>query len=147
MTFFISYKYTGVDKEVLESTVLRLVNKIKECGYEVFCNLEKVEYYTKHDYTTGQIMHDCFREMTHCDYHITFVAPDSVIGEGMMIELGFAVGLFIPRLLIMPMNFKSISAKAVATDVLMYDTMDTLLASLGSVLNSITTKKIDKSEC
>ena len=73
------------------------------------------------------IMNECFEELDKCNHHITFVAPESGIGEGMLIELGYAKKLGLQTLLLMPKDYHSISSKAVVDKVMCYTNMNDLL--------------------
>ncbi|AYV85422.1 MAG: hypothetical protein Satyrvirus15_19 [Satyrvirus sp.] len=125
---FISYKFSNVSEQVLNEGVVILVEKLKEMGYDVFCNFERNDFYIKENWSANQIMNDCFKEIKKSDFLIMFVAPNTVLGEGMLIELGYATHLSIPTLLILPSEYKSISARAVSTYVLEYLSLSQLFS-------------------
>ena len=130
MRIFISYKFTGVPLADLNSTVVPLISKLREAGFDVFCNLERDSVYVQEKWTATQIMDECFTELDKCNYHITFVAPDTAMGEGMLIELGYACKMKIPTMMLLPDKFRSISAKAVVDDIITYSDMNDLLEKL-----------------
>ncbi|AUL77595.3 hypothetical protein QJ856_gp1222 [Tupanvirus deep ocean] len=109
MRIFLSYKYTGIALSILETTVKPLVSKIRQAGFEVFCNLERDDVYVQEKWTPKMIMDEALSELDKCNYHITFVAPHTVIGEGMLIELGYAKKMGLPTILLIPEGHKSIS--------------------------------------
>ncbi len=140
MRIFISYKFTGIRRSRLNRTVAVLVKTIRDAGYEVFCNLERDDEYIKKKWTCKEIMFDCLSELNNCDYHITFIAPASTMGEGMMIELGYAKKMNIPTLMLIPRDYYSVSAKAVVDRYLIYKNMNDLLSKITSLINASVNK-------
>ena len=130
MRIFISYKFTGVPKSTLNNTVTILISILKRAGYEVFCNLERDDEYVHKKWSAKEIMTECFNELEKCDYHITFVAPNGKMGEGMLIELGYAKKMNLPTLLLFPRDYPSISAKAVVDKFIIYQNMSDLLSRI-----------------
>ena len=126
MTSFLSYKYTGVSKENLK-VVTSIISHLRNCGLKIFCNLEREEFYIKEQLTVNQIMQDCFYELDKCISHITFIAPDMVASEGMMIELGYAIKKGLRTLLLIPDNYVGgVSLRAVVDDIIEYSTFEDL---------------------
>lgn len=131
MRIFISYGYTGYTLEVLNNTVGKLIQTLRGLGHEVFCNLENDNKYLEEKWTIKQIMTECFDEIRKCDYHITFAAPTAnYLGEGTLIELGYAIKLNLPTLLLLPKNFYSVTTKAIVDDLIYYDDMEQLLCEI-----------------
>jgi nucleoside 2-deoxyribosyltransferase len=127
---FFSYRYTGVPKAELNATILPIVNQLRKFGFEVFCNLEKDTIYQRENWNTKSIMRDCFLELNQCDYHITFVAASGVTGEGMMIELGYALKMGVRTLLIMPTTHHGVTSKAIVDNIIIYISTDDLMQQL-----------------
>jgi nucleoside 2-deoxyribosyltransferase len=127
MRIFISYRYTGIPRETLDNTVTKLITVIRNLNHEVFCNLENDNKYISEKWTSKQIMEECFQELKNSNYHITFIAPDSGTGEGLLIELGYAKALELPTLLLLPKDFHSISSKAVVNETITYENIEELL--------------------
>jgi len=131
MRIFISYGYTGYTIETLNNTVGKLIQTLRNLGYNVFCNLENDSKYLEEKWPIKQIMTECFTELDTCDYHITFVAPTAnYLGEGTLIEFGYAKKLKLPTLLLLPKTFHSVTTKAIADKLIYYDNMDQLLNEL-----------------
>lgn len=130
MKIYIAYKFTGVSMEALNNTVRLIITKLREQGNDVFCNLERDDFYIKEKCTAKQIMDDCFSHLDQCEKLILFVAPNTGMGEGMLIELGYAIAKKKSTLLLLPEDFKSVSAKAVVDDIITYADMSDLTAKL-----------------
>ena len=120
MTYYLSYKYTGVPREELDRTVGNLVNLLRRLNVDVFCNLEREEFYIKEKWSVAQIMQDCFDELEKCRYHITYVAPGGKTGEGMLIELGYAIKMGLQTLMLVPWDYDGMSARVVVDNVIVY---------------------------
>lgn len=135
MRIFISYKFTGVPISKLNRTVLVLTNTIRDAGYEVFCNFERNKEYVQKKWSSKEIMAECLSELNECHYHITFVAPSSKMGEGMLIELGYAKKMNLPTLLLIPSGYRSISAIAVVDQCVIYKNMNDLLSKILPLIN------------
>lgn len=129
---FLSYRYTNVPKIVLEETVLKIVETLREFGNTVFCNLENDDKYFKERWTTKQIMDECFEELRNCDYHISFISSriKNKIGEGIPIELGYAKCLGLKTLLLLPNGFHCLTLREVVDKVIIYNNMSELLNKL-----------------
>ena len=137
MRIFISYKYTNVPKDQLGRTVNVLIEEIRKKKHDVFCNLEFDGTYQNEKWTNKEIMEHCFMALDKCNYHITFVAPKTLIGEGMMIELGYAIKMKLPTLLLLPTTYSSVSAKAVVDNTIVYTNMDDLLCKLNEYMEKL----------
>lgn len=72
-------------------------------------------------------MQDCFNQLEHCSHHLTFMAPNTPVGEGMLIELGYALKKGLKCILLIHDDIKSVSSQAVVDTVIRYQTMDDLL--------------------
>lgn len=120
MTFYLSYKYTGVPREELAIIVEPLVEYLRSIDIDVFCNLEREEFYIKEKWSVEQIMQDCFDALERCCYHITYVAPSGKTSEGMLIELGYAIKMGLPTLMLVPCHYDGLSARAVVDNVIVY---------------------------
>jgi nucleoside 2-deoxyribosyltransferase len=136
MRIFISYKFTKVPTIALHQTVGVLVKALRDAGYEVFCNLERDDEYIQKKWSTKEIMTECLEELDKCDYHITFVAPNTTLGEGMLLELGYAKKMNIPTLLLIPPYCGSISTRAVVDKFFIYKNMGHLLSRILSLINN-----------
>lgn len=124
MKIFLSYKFTDIPIERLNETVVPLIAKLRDLGHIVFCNLERDPVYVAEKWTGKQIMDECFCELAKCERQITFV--DTVIGEGMCIELGFAIARGLHTTLLLPEGMKSVSSKAVVDRTIVYKNMEHL---------------------
>lgn len=128
MRIFLSYKYTGVSKEILQLTI-KLTYKLRE-KYEVFCNLERDDIYLREKWSTKEIMRECFNELDKSDIQIIFVAPGTDLGEGMLLETGYAIKKNMMTLLIMPSNFNSVSIMSIVNKIIKYDDIQFLLENI-----------------
>lgn len=136
MRIFISYGYTGYTLEVLNNTVGKLIQFFRSLGYEVFCNLENDNKYIEEKWTIKRIMSECFEELKKCDYHVIFASPTAnYLGEGLLIEVGYAISLNLPTLLLLPENFRSVTTKAIVDNLIYYKDMEQLLCELLPNLN------------
>ena len=129
MRFFLSYKYSDLSKDTLNATVQKLVNHIRGFGHNIFCNLEKDDFYHKNNYNTEQIMNDCFSMINRSTRHITFVTSAG-LSEGMLIETGYAKKQNNPILLLINKDVYSNSLKAIVDDMIIYNDFDDLLEQL-----------------
>lgn len=75
-------------------------------------------------------MQDCFNELEKCNYHVTYVGPDGKTGGGMMIELGYAIKMNLPTLLILPERCWTISASSIVDNIIRYKSTDDLFSKL-----------------
>lgn len=132
MTTYLSYRYTGIPKIEFESTVVPLVQYLRSINIDVFCNLEREDIYIRDKWSVKQIMQDCFDALDKCNFHITYVSPNGSTGEGMLIELGYAIKIGLPTLLLMPSNYRGVSARAVVDTVIEYSSMDNLCEQLAN---------------
>ncbi len=119
-----------MSKASLDTTVIPLISIIRNAGYEIFCNLERDNTYINDKWSAKQIMDECFAELDKSNYHIIFVAPNTNLGEGMLIELGYAKKMKIPTLLLLPDKYYSISTKAVVDNTIVYTDMTDLFQKL-----------------
>lgn len=56
---YISYRFTGVDKNELSKLLTPIYTELKELNFNVFCNFYKDQFYIENKYTIKQIMDDC----------------------------------------------------------------------------------------
>ncbi|ARF10526.1 hypothetical protein Hokovirus_2_53 [Hokovirus HKV1] len=127
MSIFLSYRYTNIPKETLENTVTKFVLNLRNQNIDIFCNLEEDEKYIKNKYTTKMIMNECFEELEKCNTHITLIFPESGIGEGMLLELGYALKLKLKTLLLIPKDYNGNTLRSVVDKYIDYRDFDELL--------------------
>lgn len=132
MKYFLSYKFTRVPLDQLHNNIDPIMEVLAKYG-QPYCNLYDDDFYASNKYDARQIMEHALQKLDQCDYYIIFV--DKETGEGMLIEYGYACKLNIPRLVLMPTNYESVSMKALASNVICYDNLDDLLQKLSAFLS------------
>lgn len=138
MNVFLSYKFSGVEKERLDSTIVPIIDLLRKTTffkwpYQVFCNYEREDFYKESKYTPNDIMQDCFEHIRDSYLFIMFV--DKEFGEGMLIEMGYAISLGKKIVLIMHTSVKSISAQSLVEIVITYTEMSDLLPRLYNIMS------------
>lgn len=135
MKFFLSYKFTGVDKSKLYDYINPIIKIINDSGNDVFCNLYCDNFYIKNKYSAKEIMEHCFGELKKCDCYIAFV--DDIFGGGMAIECGYAYCLGLKIIACIPNNTENFtSLKGICDTLIYYDDMNELNDKLNIYLTN-----------
>lgn len=127
MNIFLSYKFTGIPLDKLHADIDPIVKILRE-KHKVYCNLYDEEFYIENHYTTKQIMDHAIGNLQQSDYLVVYV--DEQIGEGMLIEAGYAYALKKPILLLIKKDIKSVSLRGISSAVVEYDDHGDLLRKL-----------------
>lgn len=138
MRIFLSYKFSGVEKERLDSTIIPILHLFRNTrifGYpfDVWCSYELEDSYRESGYDPGKIMNDCF---DHIDRnYLFFMFVDKGFGEGMLIELGYALSRNKRIILIAHNSVKSTTVESLAEIVIRYEEMSDLLPRLERIMS------------
>jgi len=126
---FISYRFTGEDVKEVEARLDKLCGALAEAGHEVFCNVKFDEMYLRENYSIQQIMSHALSELDKSDILFAYVnSPDR--SEGMLIEIGYALGKNKPIILAARKGSGVHSSKGVANQYIEFDDMDDLLEKI-----------------
>lgn len=87
---YISYRFTGVDKQELSNLLDPIYNQLKELNFDIFCNYYNDEFYLKNNYTIRQIMNDCLSNLELAETVLCLVDTDKY-SCGMLLEIGYAL--------------------------------------------------------
>ena len=85
---FCSYAFTGEDKLKVEARMRRVVDLLKGCGHEVYCNL--FDSATESYGSPRQFLRRAIDQMNECD-KILAIQTSPRRSEGMLIEIGVAI--------------------------------------------------------
>ena len=85
---FCSYAFTGEDKLKVEARMRRVVDLLKGCGHEVYCNL--FDSATESYGSPRQFLRRAIDQMNECD-KILVIQTSPRRSEGMLIEIGVAM--------------------------------------------------------
>lgn len=88
MSYFLSYKYTGVPVDELHALIDPIRDLFSLKGKAFYCNLYDDPMYIAEKYTGGQIMKHALGHLLGSS--VLLVLNNGVIGEGMGIEFGYA---------------------------------------------------------
>lgn len=135
MRFFLSYKFTSIDKSKLYSSINNIIKIINDSGNDVFCNIYCDHFYIENKYSTAEIMEHCFRGLRKCDYYMAFI--DNIFGRGMAIECGYAHCLGLKIIACIPNNTKKFtSLKGICDTIIQYDDTNDLYVKLNNYLHT-----------
>jgi len=87
---FISYKFTGEDKEKLKNTILQLYDSLDKAGHKYYSTILDSDQFASKKWSGKQIMEKAFKEMDASDAVLFFV-NGTEISQGMLVELGYAL--------------------------------------------------------
>lgn len=86
----ISYKFTGEDRQAIQSLLGAVYEVLTTKGIEYFCNFSFDDHYVENEYTHGQIMEHCFSELDKSECLLVLLTSNSK-SEGMLMEIGYAL--------------------------------------------------------
>jgi len=87
---FISYKFTGEDKEKLNKTILGLYDSLDKAGHVYYSTILDSDQFVSEKWSGKQIMQKAFKEID-CSDVILFFVKSPEISQGMLVELGYAL--------------------------------------------------------
>ncbi len=87
--YFVAYRFTGEDPDVLHSRMTTVVDSLKSVGMDVYCNLFDEKEYQKSKLDAKEIMDIAFNRIDSSDGLFVVIASDDK-SEGMLMEIGYA---------------------------------------------------------
>jgi hypothetical protein len=90
MKIFISYRFTGEDKKILEVILGNITKTLKSKRYDFFCSFYKENYFKEQNFSRNQRYEYYIQKLKDCEI-ILFFIKSSDDSEGMKIELDQAI--------------------------------------------------------
>jgi len=87
---FISYRFSGEDKDKLKKTIMQVHNFIGKAGHEHYSTIFDTDQFTNENWSGKKIMEKAFKEIDSSDVVLFFVRSPK-ISQGMLIELGYSL--------------------------------------------------------
>lgn len=130
MKVFLSYKFTGMDIEGIHALIDPVYENLKK-NYDVYCNLYDPEAF-RENITVKEIMEAALANLETCDCQVIIHNGEvnQIMGEGMLIEIGYAIAKNIPRILLFKEGSKVSSSLALSTQSIKYNDSNDLLEKI-----------------
>jgi nucleoside 2-deoxyribosyltransferase len=87
--YFIAYRYSGEDQDVLQERIGIVVNALRRAGIEAYCNLFDQHEYDAQKLSAGKIMEKAFQKLDESDGLFVLIASNEK-SEGQLMEVGYA---------------------------------------------------------
>lgn len=87
--YFVAYRFTGEDPDVLHDRMSTVVDSLKKVGIDGFCNLFDEKEYQKSKFGAKEIMDIAFNKIDNSEGVFVVIASDDK-SEGLLMEIGYA---------------------------------------------------------
>ncbi len=101
MKGFLSYKFSGENREDVEALLLPVREVLHRGGHDVYVILYDDELRTEENLKTfgpKEFIHHAFKKLRHAEFVVVLLASP-LKSEGMILEMGYAMALGIPVVL------------------------------------------------
>lgn len=132
MKIFLSYRFTGEDPAELTVTLGKIMTALRDRGHTVYCSIEDEAWFRGQKRTNGEIMRHAFDHLDSSDLILALVKSDEK-SEGMLVEVGYALGKGKKFALAMKTGVKTTSIQDMADVLIDFDTIDNLCETLTQI--------------
>lgn len=87
---FISYRFTGENKEELKKTILKIHEAIDKAGHDPYSTIFDTDQFANERWSGKKIMQKSFKELDSSDMILFFVKSPE-LSPGMLVELGYSL--------------------------------------------------------
>lgn len=129
MKIFISYRYTGENRDTLKDIIDNLCLTFKKAGHEVFCSFYNNYFYKENNFSYKQILDHALTELDNSDCVFALIKSEEK-SEGMLLELGYAYSKNKKIILAIKSNVKTVFLREIAEKVIEFDEIDNLYKKL-----------------
>lgn len=88
--YFVAYRYTGENPEILQERLTTVVEALGKSGIEAYCNLFDQHEYESQSLTAQQIMNKALEKIDESDGLFVLITGNEK-SEGQLIEVGYAL--------------------------------------------------------
>lgn len=121
MKIYVAYKYTGADKEKLKILLTSISKTLEKQNHSTFMYFRDGGKWESRDgyIPVGKVMRECFVKIKESDC-ILILAQSSELSEGMLLDIGYAIALNKPIIVLKQENCSLPKTEALATKILTY---------------------------
>jgi nucleoside 2-deoxyribosyltransferase len=122
---FISYRFTGENKEELKKTIIGIHNSLEKAGHNHYSTIFETEQFANEKWSGKQIMEKAFKEIDNSDVVLFFVKKED-ISQGMLVELGYSLAMKKKIILAINKNIKESIFRRQIDKIIDFDNLDDL---------------------
>jgi len=132
LKIFLSFKFTGENKEELEKTTQKIGQSLVRAGLEYFCGFEREAFFKKNNFTGKQLLEYTLKQLDVCDCVLAFIKSEEK-SEGMLLEVGFGLAKNKKIILAIKKGIKTGFLHGIADQIIEFENLDELYAKLGGL--------------
>ena len=132
MKIFVSYKFTGEDREELKEIIGNICSSLEKAKHPSFCSFWKGDFFNENKFSHRQILEYALNELDKSDAILALVKSEEK-SEGMLIEIGYALAKNKKFILAIKKGLKTTFIREMADEVIEFDDINDLTNKLSKI--------------
>jgi len=128
-SFFLSYKFTGEDINLIKEKLEKILPILRLNGNSVYCSFEDQDFFKKNNFDSKKILEHALKKLDDCEKGLILLDSDQK-SEGMLLEIGYMVAKEKPFILAKRNGIKTTFLEKIAEDVINFDSVEELCNKL-----------------